>query len=423
MEMYSQGYGGPSLLSRGGNTPGRRGRAPMDFNIYAAVRGTYDTGMIAPVIDESGNVNSVATQGLQAEIGAYGAKAWRRSSLGMDYRGDYRRYTTSSGFNGTNQALSLDFMHQFSRRLSVFARQTGGTTNRAFGGFSAPAFISPGQFGVPLNEIYDSRVYFAQTSAGASYQTSARTNYFVEAAGFLVKRTDPALIGMQGYSGGGGVQHRLTRSDTIGVSADYIHFEYPRIYGETDAQSLSIDYSRMLTRNIDLRISGGAFRATTVGTQAVELSPEVALILGRSSGVAAFSRTVISPQVDVGVGYTMERGRLQAGYTRGIGAGNGIYITTERESLDAGYSYSGIRRMSIGVSAAYTRAKSVGLTLGDYSSIQGGGGVSYRLSEYLDLSAQADRRRFRAPGIPGRSGTFLSIGLAFSPSRFPLAIW
>ena len=118
--LYSQGYGGPSLLSRGGNRPGQRGRAPVDFNFYGAVRGTYDTGLLAAQVDEAGNLMPVDSYGTQLEFGAYGAKAWKRTSVGLDYRGDYRKYNQARRFDGTNQSLSLDFIFSASAPVHLF---------------------------------------------------------------------------------------------------------------------------------------------------------------------------------------------------------------------------------------------------------------------------------------------------------------
>jgi hypothetical protein len=107
----------------------------------------------------------------------------------------------------------------------------------------------------------------------------------------------------------------------------------------------------------------------------------------------------------------------------GITPGNGLYITSRQDGVRFGYSYSGIRRMSLGASAGYTRFSSLGLQLGDFSTLQGGGGMNYKLLEHLNFSAQIDRRRFNSPTIVGRNGTSITIGLSYSPARFPLSIW
>lgn len=424
LPALAQGYGGPSLLSRGGNTPGRRGSAPIDFTFYGAVRGTYETGLIAPTLDDSGQLQGVAVEGVQVELGAYGAKSSRRSSVGLDYRGDYRKTVPNvPAYNGTNQALSLDFTFQPNRRLEIFARETGGTTNRAFGGFSAPSFVGPQNPGVPLNEVFDSRVYFSQTTGGIAYRLSARTQAVVNGSGFFIKRTNRALIGVQGYIASGGVVHQLDRSQSVGVRYDFTRFEFPRIYGGSDIHTLSFLYDRRMTRAWHVKLELGAFRSATVGTQQVNLSPEIAAILGRATGVEAFNRVETKPRIEATSIYTLKRSNWTATYTSGPGVGNGVYATSDQKAVYTGYSYTGIRKLSLGLSVGYTRFTSLGLRLRNYTTIQGGLGANYRIARHFDLSLQADRRRFRAPGVSGRNGTSISFGLSFTPSHIPLSIW
>jgi hypothetical protein len=356
------------------------------------------------------------------EFGGYGAKAWRRSSLGLDYRGDYRD-SNRPIFNGTNQALSLDYTFQPTNRLLLFARQTGGMTNRAFGGFAAPSFSSQGNFGVPLNEVYDTKTYFSQTSAGVAYRKSARTTLTFLGEGFVVKRSSRALIGMQGYRANGDYDYRLSRVDSIGVYYNYIRFEFPRIYGGSDIHGAGARYRRRLNRNWEVEFVAGLYNSVTTGTQQVQLSPEVAAILGRGTGVEAFRRSEVQPQLELTTNYSLERSRMTLGYRTGIGPGNGIYITSRQEGVNAGYSYTGIKRLSLGLSAGYTRTHSLGLQLGDFTTIQGGGGINYALARHVNLSAQFDRRKFSSPTFQGRNGSSIAVGLSFSPSRIPLSIW
>ena len=117
--------------------------------------------------------------------------------------------------------------YQPTARMQIFFREEGGTTNRAFGGFSAPAFVNQQNPGIPTNEVFDSRVYFNQTTGGISYRKSARTQFIAEGVGFFIKRTH-SLISVQGYEAGGSVIHQLSRSHSIGVRYDFIRFEYPQ---------------------------------------------------------------------------------------------------------------------------------------------------------------------------------------------------
>jgi hypothetical protein len=286
--LYSQGYGGPSLLSRGGNQPGLRGITPQKFSVYAAVRGSYETGLTAPDLDAQGNLVGTNLVGSQVEYGAFGAKAWRKINMGLDYRGDYRYYNQSQYYNGTNQAISVDLNIVLTRRVMIFLRESGGTSNRAFGGFAAPTFVGQNTYGVPINEVYDSRIYYSQTSGGLAYRMSARSTITATADAYFVKRTSAALIGMQGYRVGADYQYRLTRRDAVGFAYSYITFQYPRIYGGTNVNSFTGTYARNITRKWKLQAIGGLYRYSTTGTQEVTLSPEVALILGRPTGVEAF---------------------------------------------------------------------------------------------------------------------------------------
>src|SRR3954469_2154555 len=74
-------YGGPSILSRGGNQPGRRGRAPVNFTGYAGGGYRYESGLTLPVVDQTGKVPSTDDWGLQVEGGLYGGHEFRRVSL------------------------------------------------------------------------------------------------------------------------------------------------------------------------------------------------------------------------------------------------------------------------------------------------------------------------------------------------------
>jgi hypothetical protein len=228
---------------------------------------------------------------------------------------------------------------------------------------------------------------------------------------------------MQGYEAGAGVFYQLNRSTKVGARYEFIRFEYPRIYGGSDIHAVDLYYERRLSRNWGMKLTLGGYLANTVGTQRVELSPEIAAILGRSTGVEAFDRTATKPRIEATVDYTMRRSRWYAGYRSGANPGNGIYITTNQKNFNTGYSYTGFRKLSMGLSAGYTRYNSLGLTLEDFSTLQAGGGMNYRLMEHVDLSLQVDRRKFNAPGVSGRSGTSITFGLTFTPASIPLSIW
>jgi hypothetical protein len=420
---FSQGYGGPSMLSRGGNRPGQRGRAPVDIVVYGGVRGTIETGLTPVRLEEDGAVAEEKSYGVQVELGAYGTHSWRRTTIGLDYRGDYRQATRFAGYNGTNQALSLDLTHDASRRTRLFFRQTGGSTNRAFGGFVAPSVVDPNSFNLANNEVFDTRMYFSQTGAGVSYRTSARATYTLFVDGFFTKRPDRRLIGVAGYRGSAAAEYRVSGRTTVGGTYQYTSFEFKRAFGSAEMHGATLLLVRRFTRNIELNVSGGPAYLISTGTQRVQLSPEVAALLGRSAGVEAFRSKHWVPQVSATLSYALERSRLTGVYMSGVTPGNGVFLTSQMESVSLGYSFTGVRKLSLGTSARYSRMKSKGASLEDLNTVGGGLAANYAFARHLNLSSQFDYRKYRTAGVLGREGFLFTLGLTVSPARLPVSMW
>jgi hypothetical protein len=195
------------------------------------------------------------------------------------------------------------------------------------------------------------------------------------------------------------------------------------VYGNSVMKAGALTFSRRITRSVDLDVSAGAIHMKTTGTQRVDLSPEVAALLGRTSGVEAFVRRGWIPQIAATLGYALERSRFTVAYTSGVSPGNGVFLTSQRNALSSGYSFTGVRKLSLGASARYTRSISKSIVIRDLTTIGGGGGINYALTRLINLSTQFDYRSYRTGGIPGREGFFLSFGLSVSPARIPLSIW
>ena len=416
-------YGGPSILSRGGNRPGQRGRAPIDFAFYASARGTYETGLLRPFVNEAGDIDPVSTFGVMTEVGVYGGHNWRRTQLGLDYRGDYRHNTKIDYFNGSNQALALQLEHRLSRRITLNVSQTGGTSNRAFGAFAAPAFGDTNRLGVPLNELFDVRLYFLQSNANVTWQRSARMALTGGADVFFVKRKSLSLINAQGARALGAVSYRTSRRNTVLAGYQFLRFEFPRIYAHSDIHAVSTGLQSQLNRNVQFKFVGGLYFADSRGVEQITLSPEVAAILGRSTGQAAFRRQSTFPLLEAEVSYLQERGRFLVAASSSASPGNGALLTSRRTNVHAGYSYTGIRKASIGASAGYMQMTSQSLTVPGQSGFQVGSGMSYRLARSIDLNGQIDYRTYSAPDARARKGFAFLLGLSYTTSRFPISIW
>ncbi len=100
-----------------------------------------------------------------------------------------------------------------------------------------------------------------------------------------------------------------------------------------------------------------------------------------------------------------------------------MYLTSQRQPVSAGYSYTGVRKLSLGLPTSYMTTESRALTLGRLSSVRGGGGINYRINGPMNFSSQLDYRTFSAPNLRGREGYAFMLGLTLSPTQLRLSIW
>jgi hypothetical protein len=120
------------------------------------------------------------------------------------------------------------------------------------------------------------------------------------------------------------------------VDYQHLQFQFRRAYGNSDLDGSVVSYTRQVNRNVNVSVFGGMVRVHTIGTQQVELSEEVAAILGRSRGVASFSRTNWVPQGGATASYAWERSRFSAQYMSAVTPGNGVYLTSQMQEASSG---------------------------------------------------------------------------------------
>jgi hypothetical protein len=410
-------------MSRGGNMVGARGEQFADLTFFAGLTGNYDQGLFLP--DEtSGRVDAEDQYGAGVSWGAYGGHAWRRSSVGVDYRGDYRWYSRDIGLNGTNQALGIEFQHAPNRTWQFVARQAAGTTIQPFGGFTTPSYVDFDNITAPNNEIYNSRYLYLQTTGYAGYRISARTQLTMGGGFFRTDRRNEALINSNGYNATAQITRRLNRDTYIGGTYDFTYYSFPRAFGDSNIHSLSAGITRSIGRRSEFTIYAGVSRVETLGSEQYQLAPEIAAILGVSTGIRVFHRLNYFSTVNATFVHRRKRTSYNAGYSRGVTPGNGVYLTSLSEALGGGVSFAGTERVSFGLNGSYTRMNSVWNTVEPYDSLQGGGGLTYRLGRGLNFTANVAYRKMDAgTEIDDRRGVVASAGLYWSSSELPLSIW
>ena len=259
----------------------------MDFRFFADVNGVYDSGLQPFALNSKGNLVTInGLYGVQLDVGAYGVHNWQQATLGLDYQGSFYEYDNASQYDGTTQNLALGFTYQKSRRLIFGFRENGGTSSVGYG---SPGYFTPGApqniVNQPTALLFDSRIYYAQSSANVTYVLSARTSFTFGGEGLFVRREAAGLAGTTGYNAAGSIQHRLTKTKTIGVEYEHLYFEFPPAFGLSNSNIAQGFFATSLGPHWTFALHGGAFQTNAVGLQQVALSPVVAALLGTSVGV------------------------------------------------------------------------------------------------------------------------------------------
>ncbi len=421
-QFGGEGFGGPSILSRGGNSPGRRGTELIGFNFYAGITGTYTSDSLGLGLTSAGNSQITSLYSAAVVFGLSGSHAWRHSGLGMDLRGDYSKANASSYLDGGDLSLDLAVSMHPKRRLSLTFTELAGTSNRAYGGYFTPGVVTSDYLGLPTTNIFDSRFYFAQSSASMSYRLSSRTFVTLQGDWFAVRQKAAFLVGADGWRAGASIGRQLTRRDKLALQFDYSNYTYPRAFGASDIQTIQLVYSRTLTKQWSFGISAGIFRAETLGTAEVPLSPEIAAILGQGTGIRAVYRIDYAPAGDAHLSYVRNRQSFTLSGTVGSTPGNGIYLTSKQYAGSAGYSYTGTKKLSMGASLNYTQYSSLYQGLSVFHYYTAGLNAAYAISGHMRTTLQTDYRAYNT-GPQNDHGVVVSLGLVWTPKEYSLPGW
>lgn len=421
----AQEYGGPSIISRDSALVGERGGKLLDFRVWGALSGLYDSGLTPVTTNQAGQlVNLQGDYAVQASFGAMGSKQWTQQSLSLEYVGSYRHYSSNSKFDGTDQFLDLRYGRYLTRHLILDVKVTGGTSSLANGEFSYLPLTAIDLTTVPANDLFDNRIYYASSRAGLIWRKSARLSFSVSGQGFIVRRQAISLAGVDGYIGTVDAAYRLTRRQTLSVAYSYTQFDYQRVFGFAHVQTLSLGYAVAIARRLEASFSVGGSYAETRGLAQTVVPPAIAAIIGQSTVISNFDRFITVPYLAGTIIRRLNRAAVTVKAHSGVSPGNGVYLTSRETAVTGGYSYVGFRRWTMGANVGYSELSPLGQTLGKYRNYAGGVGATYKLNSPLHLEFRYDYRHYTTANDFFRKDSHrVSIGIAFSPGETPLALW
>lgn len=417
-------YEGPTILSRGAGAILGGGGEQVRIRPYFGVNGIYDSGLTSVTVTPDGTIPETSALGVEASFGAYGYHNWRRTVLGLDYRGQARHYTRKTYYDGVDQNLTLGITHQASRQWIFTLRESAGTYSRSFGTLDGYGFFDSNSVSTPSQELFDGRTYYVSTNGDVTYQKSPRLSFGMGGSGVAVRRRSSALVGLTGEVARGDVAWRVNRSNVIGADYGFTHFKYTRAFGATDFHTAAFNWSVEVARRWQLKLRAGGARVETQGLRYVAVDPLIAAIIGQSTGIEAFYTLRYVPSGDIRIARSFQRSTVSLSYTRTVDPGNGFYLTSIRNGAEASYSRTLRQSWNFGASAGYFSYQSIGQGLGRYQSFEGGGGFTRRLAGPLHLVARFDSRWYEAQGtVLRRTHVRGTLGFTFSPGDLPLALW
>lgn len=416
-------YGGPAILSRG-ESPTTQTASPVGFRPYIGVSGIYDTGIVPVAVSATGQLRTIDVYGVEAALGAYTYRTWKKTTLSLDYRGNFRHYSTST-WDGSDQFLALAITHRPSKRLSFTWRNQAGTYSQNYL-LSVPlGGLDPNFLQLPQNDFYYNRVVFFGTAGYLTYRATARLSFNVGADGDLVRRQSSALYGVTGAGAHGDMEYRISRHSTLGADYRFTFYDYTRGFGTTYIQSVGLDYSTQFTRHLQLSARIGGARVDSSSLTQVTLDPAVAALVGESVGIQVASLSNYLPDIEARLTDTYRHSQFSLNYYDAVTPGNGVYLTSRSNTGTAAYSFSGLRYWNFGVSASYGRMDALVQNLGAYTWYGAGFGITREIGKGLHAVLRVDANRFDVGSFSAYTHNEYraSLGISYSPGDVPLVLW
>lgn len=420
----TQGYEGPSILSRG-MLPSVAGRSEnLRFRPYISVNAQCDNGLTAVSVDAQGRVPNVGLCGVEASAGIYGYHRWKTTTVGLRYSGSYTHYTHANYYDGTSQNLALGITHRLSKRATVTLREQAGVYYRKYDYFSAPGVVNTASLTRPGPQLFDNEVRYGSTGVDLVVRLSARWSFDMGSEAYVTRYRSSALIGSTGIGGRANMAYRYSRHGTLGGVYSFTHFSFTHSFGASDVHVMGVLASSRLSRSWEFQSLIGVARVETLALKVIQVDPVIAAITGQTSSVGAAYFLNYSSQYDLSLTRGFRRGSLNFGVARTVIPGDGVYLTSSQDAATVSYSYTGVRHWNFGASGGYNRMKALIQDLRPYTGFGAGIGVTRDLGKGLQFVLRLDERHYNnGTSYLRRDSYRASLGFAWSPGDVPLSLW
>ncbi len=435
------GFGGMSGMPSGAQGGLDSGRG-IGIRPWAVVNGFY-----SHQLDEiSSNIKRDSLNGF-ASAGVSVGKVWQRSSLtgGFVGSGIYRSQGIGARSDrwGYSNVGNLAFSHLATPRLRLGVAALGGVSDGGYGvgsyfssygiagssgnlgstitglAGSDLAFGDTSQNGLVDNEIVYNRVRFLAGTGNVQYSLTQRVYLKAQGMGSVIRRSQ-GLSGTNLQIGGGGMGYRLNERNELQLNYSFGHLDYTGLFGGVTTQTAYFTYMTQLGPNTSLGIYGGGFQLKSKFNGQVQLSDELAALLGISTQLEVKNVLFRSLAYGAMLSQRFASGNLTLRGDRGVAPGNGVMLASVRERVSMTYGRSLTPRVGSSLLANYTRTTSRVGVQGRSTNIQAGAGLSYRLWRSLHLTGQGGFRYLDALWLSRQREAYASAGLGWTPGELPL---
>jgi hypothetical protein len=367
-----QDYGGPGVLSRSYSIDRPMIPEEVKWHETFGISAVYDTGAYGAYY-LNGNSNNTALVGTMMHWSFSGRHYFRRDQIGISYTGSLSRYSGPCCFNGSNNSVTLDYMHAISRHLSLNLAGTGQLLSQNYV-LENPFFETGTIANVNLStspniQIFNAGMKQFSTVADLVWQKTSRLSFDGGVTYFALEQNSAFLMGVTGAQARGDVNYRLTRQTTVGAYYSYSYYLYPHGFGYARINTGGLIYSYAINRTTQLRFRGGASRVYNFGQQTVAIAPAIAALLGVGSGVIDASESINAS--DISAQFVKDfspRTTATIAYSRGITPGNGFYLASQTEIISAGFTARVMRTYSLQAGIGRMTMTSLGQYLGTYQN-------------------------------------------------------
>jgi hypothetical protein len=156
-------YAGPTLPSRRGAASVTREGSLFNIRPFVSLQGIYDTGLSSLSVDANGNAAEANDYGVEGTFGVLGYRTWKRTTLGIDYRGNARHYSTHSFYDGFDNSLTLSVDHDVNRHWRLMFGQALASYSRNYympygsSWLGVPDYAPPSFSNLAGHELFDGR--------------------------------------------------------------------------------------------------------------------------------------------------------------------------------------------------------------------------------------------------------------------------